>query len=341
MHMIFISSLQQHAHFVFYQLQKINEMNFITKQLEKKLGVDLNGDGIIGSGYGRGGSLVGKLEEATHIDTNNSNIMKAYSVFQEKCLHNSRIILLNKDGRIGRGPAPFPNYSQSYNSYGGPPNFQSGNSGMINELEKATNIDLNHDGRIGGGPAPFPNYPQSYNSYGGPPNFQSGNSGQSSYFQAYGFFQLDCGVIQSKPFSVSLQINLTEYIPCAIVQMSPTLRSRYCRNLSGFLPTENSTSHIIIEGTNNTSILGPEVILNTWTHISVTYSMINGLRLYFDSTDSFPFEASGSIIYLQIGFSRWCTSYIIPNADYKGLIDEVYVHSRELTQAEINILVNS
>ncbi|CAF1176033.1 unnamed protein product [Rotaria magnacalcarata] len=121
--MIFISSLQQHAHFVFYQLQKINEMNFITKQLEKKLGVDLNGDGIIGSGYGRGGSLV--------------------------------------NGRIGRGPAPFPNYPQSYNSYGGPPNFQSGNSGMINELEKATNIDLNHDGRIGGGPAPFPNY----NSY--------------------------------------------------------------------------------------------------------------------------------------------------------------------------------
>ncbi|CAF4250584.1 unnamed protein product, partial [Rotaria magnacalcarata] len=173
------------------------------------------------------------------------------------------------------------------------------------------------------------------------PNNDNGPNGQSSYFQAYGFFQLDCGVIQSKPFSVSLQINLTEYIPCAIVQMSPTLRSRYCRNLSGFLPTENSTSHIIIEGTNNTSILGPEVILNTWTHISVTYSMINGLRLYFDSTDSFPFEASGSIIYLQIGFSRWCTSYIIPNADYKGLIDEVYVHSRELTQAEINILVNS
>ncbi|CAF4662031.1 unnamed protein product, partial [Rotaria magnacalcarata] len=83
----------------------------------------------------------------------------------------------NHDGRIGGGPAPFPNYPQSYNSYGGPPNFQSGNSGMINELERATNIDLNHDGRIGGGPAPFPNYPQSYNSYGGPPNFQSGNSG--------------------------------------------------------------------------------------------------------------------------------------------------------------------
>ncbi|CAM2724364.1 unnamed protein product, partial [Rotaria socialis] len=133
----------------------INEMNFITKQLEKKLGVDLNGDGIIGSGYGRGGSLIGKVEEATHID-------------------------LNNDGRIGRGPAPFPNYPPAYNSYGGPPhppNFQSGNQGMINELEKATNIDLNHDGRIGGGPAPFPNYPPAYNAYGGPPNFQSGNQG--------------------------------------------------------------------------------------------------------------------------------------------------------------------
>ncbi|CAF3713762.1 unnamed protein product [Rotaria socialis] len=111
-------------------------MNFITKQLEKKLGVDLNGDGIIGSGYGSGGSLIGKVEEATHID-------------------------LNNDGRIGRGPAPFPNYPPAYNAYGGPPNFQSGNQGMINELEKATNIDLNHDGRIGGGPALFSNY----NSY--------------------------------------------------------------------------------------------------------------------------------------------------------------------------------
>ncbi|CAF4642576.1 unnamed protein product, partial [Rotaria socialis] len=128
-------------------------LDFITKQLEKKLGVDLNGDGIIGSGM---------------------------KVFQEKCLHNSRIILLNNDGRIGRGPAPFPNYPPAYNSYGGPPhppNFQSGNQGMINELEKATNIDLNHDGRIGGGPAPFPNYPPAYNAYGGPPNFQSGNQG--------------------------------------------------------------------------------------------------------------------------------------------------------------------
>ncbi|CAF4888463.1 unnamed protein product [Rotaria socialis] len=136
-------------------------------------------------------------------------------------------------------------------------------------------------------------------------------------------------------------INLTEYIPCAIVQMSPTLRSRYCRNLSGFLPTENSKSQIIIEGTNNTSILGSEVILNTWAHISITYRMINGPRLYFDSTDRFTFEASGSIIYLQIGSSRWCTSYGIPNADNKGLINEVYVHSRELTPAEINILTNS
>ncbi|CAF4933523.1 unnamed protein product [Rotaria sp. Silwood1] len=168
---------------------------------------------------------------------------------------------------------------------------------------------------------------------------------QSSYFQAYGFYQIGYGVIQSKPFSVSLWINPSVYIPCTIVQMASTLRSQYCRNLIGFLPTENSTSQIIIEGSNYTSILSPEVILNTWTHISLTYSIINGLRLYidgiyFDSTGSFPFEASGSIIYLQIGFSRWCISYSIPNAGYRGLVDEVYVHSRELTQSEINILAN-
>ncbi|CAF4780760.1 unnamed protein product, partial [Rotaria sp. Silwood2] len=38
-------------------------------------------------------------------------------------------------------------------------------------------------------------------------------SGQSSYFQAYGFYQIGYGVIQSKPFSVSLWINPSVYNP--------------------------------------------------------------------------------------------------------------------------------
>ncbi|CAF4454539.1 unnamed protein product, partial [Adineta steineri] len=123
--------------------------------------------------------LINELEKATNID-------------------------INHDGRIGGGPSnypppnsqPFggPSYPPPPNSYNGPgypPNFnQSGNDSMINELEKATNIDLNHDGRIGGGPSnysppnfqPFdgPSYPPPPNSYNGPgypPNFnQTGNS---------------------------------------------------------------------------------------------------------------------------------------------------------------------
>ncbi|CAF2600413.1 unnamed protein product [Rotaria sp. Silwood2] len=162
--------------------------------------------------YGRGGSLVGKLEEATHIDLNKdgrigrgfpsfSNYHPPYnpyggpphppnfnqsgnpSLINE--LEKATNVDLNHDGRIGGGPPSFSNYPPPYNPYGGPPhppNFnQSGNPSLINELEKATNVDLNHDGRIGGGPPSFSNYPQPYNPYGGPPfppNFnQSGNPG--------------------------------------------------------------------------------------------------------------------------------------------------------------------
>ncbi|CAF3570539.1 unnamed protein product [Rotaria sp. Silwood1] len=165
--------------------------------------------------YGRGGSLVGKLEEATHIDLNkDGRIGRGYPSFSNypptyypyggpppphppsnfnqsgnpsliNELEKATNIDLNRDGQIGGGPASFPYYSPPYNPYGGPPpNFnQSSNPGLINELEKATNIDLNRDGRIGGGSAPFSNYPPTYNPYGGPPplplpNFnQSGNPG--------------------------------------------------------------------------------------------------------------------------------------------------------------------
>jgi hypothetical protein len=112
--------------------------------------------------------MINELEKATNID-------------------------INGDGRIGGQPSYPPNYPPNFNSYGGPPNYpptgyppyggppnyppyggpsypppQSSNfnqpgSGLINELEKATNIDLNHDGRIGGAPG----YPPNQQQFGG------------------------------------------------------------------------------------------------------------------------------------------------------------------------------
>jgi hypothetical protein len=81
---------------------------------------------------------------------------------------------LNGDGRIGGYPTHPPNYNPygvppyapHFDSYSGPAhpsNFhQPGGGGLINQLEKVTNMDLNGDGRIGGHPGNSSNY----NSYG-------------------------------------------------------------------------------------------------------------------------------------------------------------------------------
>ncbi|CAF0923755.1 unnamed protein product [Rotaria sp. Silwood1] len=175
-----------------------SEKNFITKQIEKKTGMDLNGDGVIGygrggygggygQGHGAGGGLINQLEKATHMD-------------------------LNGDGRVGGGYGHAPPYNQygppgyppqynqyggappcpsNYGPYGGPPNYNqyggapyppqvnqyggpgygaapyhggsSGGGGLINQLEKATGMDLNGDGRVGGS-----GYRQPHNPYGHP-----------------------------------------------------------------------------------------------------------------------------------------------------------------------------
>jgi hypothetical protein len=91
-------------------------------------------------------------------------------------------------------------------------------------------------------------------------------------------------------------------------------------------------------------IYGPFLTLNTWTHVSVTYSSANGMTLYvngvlFGSTGAYGLCIQGYITWLQIGYNFGCGGYA-PNAGYQGSIDEVYVHSRELTQADITVLAN-
>ncbi|CAF4015453.1 unnamed protein product [Rotaria sp. Silwood2] len=169
-------------------------------------------------------------------------------------------------------------------------------------------------------------------------------SGSSSYFYAYGFFQIGQSVISSKPFSVSLWINPSSTASCTLVQTIGVLNSSPCHNLLGFYSAVGSTMQILVQGYGWPLIYGPFVTVNTWTHISVTYSQINGLRLYvngvyYGSSGSFTFSASGRIMYLALGYMSSCGSNII-NAGYQGLVDEVYVHSREISQSEVSALAN-
>ncbi|CAF3539110.1 unnamed protein product [Rotaria sp. Silwood1] len=166
--------------------QLSDEQYLMTKQIEKKLGVDLDGDGVIGSkgrGHGGGsqshgyesGGLVNQLENVTHTD-------------------------FDGDGRIGNKPAYSSNYNQqhgqanfsNHNQYHGQPYHSSndpfsashGSShynpydvtggsashfdqfgagrGLINQFEQVAQMDLDGDGRIGNKPG----HSSNFNPYG-------------------------------------------------------------------------------------------------------------------------------------------------------------------------------
>ncbi|CAF1269156.1 unnamed protein product [Rotaria sordida] len=170
-------------------------------------------------------------------------------------------------------------------------------------------------------------------------------TGSSSYFSAYGFFQVGYGVYANRPFSVSLWINPSAITSCTIVQFAYSLTNWACHNLIGIWTYSNSVGQIHVQGWSWPIILGSYLTVNTWTHVSVTYSYTNGLRLYvngvyFGNTGSFSFSNSGYITYLTLGYMYYCSSGSISNNGYQGSVDEVYIHSREITQAEVTALAN-
>ena len=55
--------------------------------------------------------------------------------------------------------------------------------------------------------------------------------GSSSYFQAYGFYQLGYGVNHHRPFSIALWINPTSTAPCVFLQQSTTATGGSCINM--------------------------------------------------------------------------------------------------------------
>ena len=168
-------------------------------------------------------------------------------------------------------------------------------------------------------------------------------SGSSSYLQAYGFYQLDYS-ISTQPFSISLWLNPSAVTSSAIVQITQQQSSGSCFSLMGITSATGLTGHLMVQGYAWSIIYGPFLTMNTWTHVSLTYSSANGMTLYvngvlFGSTGTCTFYGTGWITWLQFG-SNFACSANVPNGGYQGSIDEIYVHSRELTQADITALAN-
>ncbi|CAF2233870.1 unnamed protein product, partial [Rotaria magnacalcarata] len=171
-------------------------------------------------------------------------------------------------------------------------------------------------------------------------------TGSSSYFQAYGFYQAGFGVNYNKPYSVSMWVNPSSYTSCAFVQMSTAYNGVSCFNMLGIFAYTGNAGQWVAQGYAWPAIVGSPITLNTWTHISWTFSLTNGYRLYINgvyyaTTGYYSYGGtSGAINWIQIGNNVACSTGYVPNGAFQGRIDEIYVHNREITAAEVSALAN-
>ncbi|CAF1596687.1 unnamed protein product [Rotaria sp. Silwood1] len=168
----------------------------------------------------------------------------------------------------------------------------------------------------------------------------------SSYFRAYGFYQISVGVVNAKPFSIAMWINPSSVNNIAIIQMFWSLGSTSnCDILLGISSSNTLTGQLFVHNTGSTAWLtGPFVTQNTWTHVSLTYSSANGYTLYingvlFGSTGTVSYSSTGSFANLCIGYPLSC-SWSSINGLYQGYIDELYIYNRELSQSDVTSLAN-
>ncbi len=169
-----------------------------------------------------------------------------------------------------------------------------------------------------------------------------------AYFLVYGLYNVPYGVSNTRSFSISMWIYPTTGGSSTFVQFFPTAVSNNpCTNFLGIYSPTGLGGQIFLQSLNNGPSLmtGPYVTQNTWTHVSVTFSSTNGYTLYingtaFGATGATAYATSLSFAYLFIGYIGINCNIASQNVAYTGSIDELYIHSRELTQADVTGLAN-
>ena len=151
----------------------------------------------------------------------------------------------------------------------------------------------------------------------------------------------------NRPYSLSV------WIRPYLAQRSSIMHGSSAANGTGWwrpLLGLTNTSRLMSYSSNGSaiSVTGPVVSANSWSHVAVTYSSTNGLRMYvngtlFNSSAPFVFMPSGTPMYLFAGNpgpSIACGSILNVCGSYSGAVDELRVYSRQLTFADIVALAN-
>ncbi|CAF1298686.1 unnamed protein product, partial [Didymodactylos carnosus] len=165
------------------------------------------------------------------------------------------------------------------------------------------------------------------------------------------YFQIgNLGVVgtRDQSFSISLWINPTVLTGSTIVHVSLGWEGQggWCLPFIGF----TISGHIAVQmwqGSYAPSVIGPILLLNTWTHVVETFSVANGLKLYingylYSATYSISqFFASGSPMFLTVGSAIYasfpaCSNLgVLPFTSFAGGVDELRVYSRELIAEDV------
>jgi hypothetical protein len=168
----------------------------------------------------------------------------------------------------------------------------------------------------------------------------------SSAFQIETF---DSSSISDSSTSIAFWINpsLTNNRTIVHVLFNNPTNLSFCWNMISF---DNQGCLISQTYVNRTavSITGTTIQTNVWTHITQTYSLTNGFKLFINGTF---INGTGPIIFtnthqpqtVTIGTClqncQICDNNFVINPTYVGLIDEFRIYSTELTSSEIQTII--
>jgi hypothetical protein len=97
------------------------------------------------------------------------------------------------------------------------------------------------------------------------------------------------------------------------------------------------------------AITGPVIPVSVWTHVVSSYSATNGMRLWINGTligssGAFSYSPSSAYTTITLGSSLGgtgsCASGNIVKGQFYGMMDELFVYSRELNASEVATLAN-
>jgi hypothetical protein len=167
----------------------------------------------------------------------------------------------------------------------------------------------------------------------------------SSYFQVTQLVLLGQSY---SPFSFAMWLRPLSLNGGTILHVSSTTTGLgWCMPFIGL----SSSGQIILNGFDGSSlyqITGPVLTVGQWVHIVQSYSQTHGIRLYVNGilngqSSAYVFGASTVLMTVTLGqplSGIACGHTGIVPGFYRGEIDEFYIYSSELSQAQVTTLAN-